>query len=96
MGSSVDVIGCLTAFWSDGTIRTVKGCGFFGSPFFDIEMSAGKVSVRENETGVSSVLDIDSRRQLFVDRCPIDKLDGVSLKLHEPRDEGIALQLGKP
>ena len=41
------------------------------------------------------VIDIGSRRELFVDHYLIDKLDGASLKLHEPRDEGIALQLDR-
>ena len=46
--------------------------------------------------GDSAALDIGSRRELLVDRYMIDRLDGVSLKLHEPQDEGIALQLDKP
>ena len=46
--------------------------------------------------GVSPVLDIGSRRELFVDDYMIDRLDGTRLKLREPRDEGVALQLDKP
>ena len=42
------------------------------------------------------LLDIGSRRELFVDSYLIDKLNGASLKLHEPRDAGVALQLDKP
>ena len=44
----------------------------------------------------SPVLDIGSRRELFVDHYLIDELDGASLELKEPRDEGVALQLDKP
>ena len=40
--------------------------------------------------------DIGSRRELFVDKHLIDKLDGVSLRLEQPRDEGIALKFDKP
>ena len=44
----------------------------------------------------SPILDIGSRRELFVDHFLIDELDGASLALQEPRDEGVALQLDKP
>jgi hypothetical protein len=40
--------------------------------------------------------DLGSRRELFVDRHLIDKLDGVSLRLEQPRDEGVALKFDKP
>jgi hypothetical protein len=40
--------------------------------------------------------DIGSRRELFVDQYLIDKLDGLSLRLEQPRDEGIALKFDKP
>ncbi|RUL84689.1 hypothetical protein TsocGM_19865 [Tautonia sociabilis] len=40
---------------------------------------------------------IGSRRELFVDRFLIDRLDGgVSLDLERPRDEGIALPFDRP
>ncbi len=41
-------------------------------------------------------IDIGSRRELFVDKHLIDKFDGVSLRLEQPRDEGIALKFDKP
>jgi hypothetical protein len=41
-------------------------------------------------------IDIGSRRELFVDRYLIDKLDGVTLRLEQPRDEGVALKFDKP
>jgi hypothetical protein len=39
---------------------------------------------------------IGDRRELFVDRFLIDKLDGTSLQLHSPRDEGIAFKFDQP
>ncbi len=41
-------------------------------------------------------LEVGNRRELFVDRFLIDKLDGASLRLHEPRSEGAVLQLDRP
>ena len=41
-------------------------------------------------------IDIGSRRELFVDRFLIDKLDGVELQLHHPTPAGTALQLDRP
>src|SRR5688572_27125401 len=41
-------------------------------------------------------IDLGSRRELFVDRHLIDKLDGIALRLEQPRDEGIALKFDKP
>jgi hypothetical protein len=41
-------------------------------------------------------IDIGSRRELFVDQYLIDKLDGASLRLERPRDEGVALKFDKP
>lgn len=43
----------------------------------------------------SSVLNIGSRRELFVDHYLIGKLTNTTLKLHEPRNEGVALQMDK-
>src|SRR2546430_1820474 len=42
------------------------------------------------------VLDLGSRRELFVDRFLIEKLEGAQLRLHEPRREGIALKFDRP
>ncbi len=42
------------------------------------------------------VIDIGSRRELFVDRELIDRLDNASLRLHHPRREGIALTFDRP
>lgn len=39
---------------------------------------------------------LESRRELFVDRFLIERLDGARLVLHEPRDEGTAFAFDKP
>jgi putative membrane-bound dehydrogenase-like protein len=39
---------------------------------------------------------IGSRRELFVDRLLIDRLDGATLKLHEPVSGGTAIRIDKP
>src|ERR1051325_4978561 len=44
----------------------------------------------------SEVLDLGSRRELFVDHFLIAKRDGAQLKLHEPRREGVAVKFDKP
>ena len=41
-------------------------------------------------------LNIGSRRELFVDRLLIDRLDNTHLKLHEPVSGGVALAIDKP
>src|SRR5437773_6305859 len=42
------------------------------------------------------VLDIDSQRQLFVDKYVVGKLTGLKLKMHEPRSAGVALRYDGP
>jgi len=37
-----------------------------------------------NSQAIAEPVDIDSRRELFVDRLLIDQLDNVTLKLHQP------------
>tara|TARA_Y100000590_G_scaffold227562_1_gene256863 strand:- start:1091 stop:2527 length:1437 start_codon:yes stop_codon:yes gene_type:complete len=44
----------------------------------------------------TDILEIGSRRELFIDYYLVDSMDGVELRLHEPRDEGVALQLDQP
>jgi hypothetical protein len=41
-------------------------------------------------------VDVGSRLELFVDDYLVDKMEGVSLKLHEPRSEGTVLVFDKP
>lgn len=40
--------------------------------------------------------DIAGRRELFVDRLLIEKLDGASLRLHEPVSAGVVIRVDKP
>lgn len=42
------------------------------------------------------VIELGSRRELFVDHFLIDNLDNVQLTLNRPRDEGIAMEFDKP
>ena len=42
------------------------------------------------------VIDIGTRRELFVDRYLIERLDGARLKLHEPCSGGVALWFDEP
>ena len=42
------------------------------------------------------VINIASRRELFVDRYLIESLQNVRLRMHEPRDEGPTLKFDKP
>lgn len=44
----------------------------------------------------SEPIDLGDRRELMVDRYLIEKTKNVRLKLAEPHDEGVALQLDKP
>lgn len=44
----------------------------------------------------SGPMDIGSRRELFLDKLLIDKLDGVHLKLHSPRPGGVAVKYDGP
>jgi len=46
--------------------------------------------------GQGEVLDIGSRRELFVDRYLIEKMEGTRLVLHRPYDEGTVLKFDKP
>lgn len=41
-------------------------------------------------------IDLGMRRELFIDRHLIDKLENVQLVLHEPRDEGPVLKFDQP
>ena len=43
-----------------------------------------------------SAIKIGNRRELFVDTCLIDKMDGAFLKLHEPIPVGKVLEIDKP
>ena len=59
-----------------------------------IWLIALQVSVFSGET--SSVIQLDSQRELFIDHYLIDTLNGTRLLLHEPRDEEPVLKFDKP
>jgi hypothetical protein len=42
------------------------------------------------------LIEVGSRRELFIDHYLIDKLDNTSLHLHEPHDEGIVMKFDQP
>ena len=44
----------------------------------------------------AGVVDVGSRRELFVDRFLVDKLDGAELRLHRPVDRGRVLAFDAP
>jgi hypothetical protein len=48
------------------------------------------------EFKVNQVADIGDRRQLFVDSRLIERMDKVSLRLHEPVSGGVAIKLDRP
>lgn len=48
------------------------------------------------EPAQEPAIEIGSRRELFVDRHLIEKLDDVRLHLHEPHDEGVVLKFDQP
>src|SRR6266481_3663460 len=42
------------------------------------------------------IIELGSRRELFVDHFLIEKMEGAQLKLHEPQREGIAVKFDRP
>ncbi|MEN8116395.1 MAG: hypothetical protein ABFS16_05420, partial [Bacteroidota bacterium] len=57
---------------------------------------AGYDNMVNGQNEKKSVIDIGSRLELFTDYYLIDKLDNVSLILHEPVDRGSVLKFDKP
>lgn len=49
-----------------------------------------------NPTEKTETLDIGSRLELFVDDYLVESMEGVRLKLHEPRSAGRVLTFDKP
>lgn len=46
--------------------------------------------------GLPQALPLGSERQLFVDRYLVDRLEGLELRLQQPRPEGIAIEYDQP
>ncbi|MBP8130291.1 MAG: hypothetical protein KA184_12000 [Candidatus Hydrogenedentes bacterium] len=47
-------------------------------------------------TAAQDALEVGSRRELFIDTYLIDRMDGVSLRLHEPQPADVALTFDAP
>ncbi|MDO9526022.1 MAG: hypothetical protein Q7J57_10895 [Gemmobacter sp.] len=45
---------------------------------------------------MTTALNIGNRRELFVDRWLVERMENVSLRLHEPVSGGVAIRLDKP
>ena len=58
--------------------------------FFALAMAPAALSQQAGD-----VIDVGSRRELFVDRSLIDDLVGARLELARPRDEGVALRFDR-
>jgi hypothetical protein len=62
-----------------------------------LAVAAGLLALAANHVyAADAPLDIGSRRELFVDRYLIERLDNVRLKLNAPRDEGEVLRYDQP
>ena len=44
----------------------------------------------------TTIIDIGSRRELFVDNFLVENLNGARLKLQEPRPAGVAIEYDQP
>ncbi len=51
---------------------------------------------RVTSAAAEGVIDLGSRRELFVDSHLLEKLDRVQLRMHEPRDEGAVMMFDEP
>ena len=71
------------------TATAALGCAAAGSTLMPRSASAAE-NAQEDATAIGS------RRELFVDSLLIEKLDGVRLKLHEPRPAGVAVRRATP
>lgn len=65
-----------------------------GSPF--VWHGAVLALVISTQWSAGQVLQLGSQRELFVDHYLIAKMDGVELRLHEPRREGVAVKFDRP
>jgi hypothetical protein len=77
-------------------MSTIPGRCILGmvTAFVVIHANAGVALAAENK--MHQVADIGDRRQLFVDSRLIERMDRLSLRLHEPVSGGIAIKLDKP
>src|SRR5881628_3461326 len=58
-------------------------------------IAAGPVIIRA-DAGGSGVIDLGSRRELFVDDYLIDRMEGVELRAHQPEARDVVLVCDAP
>lgn len=63
---------------------------------FTLVLLASSATLWVQITDAADPIDIGSRREIFVDRFLIDPLSTATLRMHEPRDEGVALKFDQP
>lgn len=63
--------------------------------FVFVTLIAISTNAAEADEG-SEAIDIGSRRELFVDRHLIERLDGARLELHRPQAQEVTIRLDKP
>ena len=63
---------------------------------FSMVLPVAAESALAEEPGSEATLDIGSRLELFVDDYLIESMEGVRLKLHEPRSAGKIISFDKP
>ncbi|WP_172594287.1 glycoside hydrolase family protein [Mariniphaga sediminis] len=61
--------------------------------FFVFLVSLG---CKNKEVSNSEVIQLEDKREIFVDHYLIDKLENASIQLHHPNDEGIVMYFDKP
>ena len=67
-----------------------------GSPFAASAAAPPVAPVPVPASTPAPGIDLGSRRELFVDRFLIDRLENAALKLHEPISGGVAIKLDQP
>jgi hypothetical protein len=56
----------------------------------------GSATAEPSADSTETPIDLSTRRELFVDRLLIDRLEGAELRLVAPRDEGVVLPFDQP
>jgi len=54
------------------------------------------ISIYQPSAQAQEVLKLGNRREIFVDHYLIDKLEGASIRMHTPHNEGVVLKFDKP
>jgi len=96
---ATDSVSTAFVYYSNENFKSVNmiyiSASFWGSVFLRVWQSLLCLLVAFS--GISQdVIELGNNRELFVDSYLIDKLEGLNLQMHEPRNEGIVLKLDKP